>query len=71
MIQLFEYLNKGDDSVLDTDIITFIAKSNDVMQNPESFEFVLYITANLAVFWLSVNIAVPWLVRFLVPQKKK
>lgn len=69
MIQLFEYLNKGDDSVLDTGIITFIAKSNDVMQNPESFEFVLYITANLAVFWLSVNIAVPWLVRFLVPQK--
>ena len=49
--------------------ITTDVKADDVIQDSESFQFVLYITALLALFWLAINIAVPWLVRFLVPKK--
>lgn len=35
----------------------------------QSFGFVLSVTLVLALFWLSVNIIVPWLVRFLVPKR--
>ncbi len=44
-------------------------KSTDAVPEEQSFSFVLYITLLLALFWLAINIAVPWLVRFLVPQK--
>ncbi|MEE0859329.1 MAG: hypothetical protein U0M12_07685 [Acutalibacteraceae bacterium] len=41
----------------------------DAMQNSESFQFVLYITLLLALFWVVINVTVPWLVRFLVPKR--
>ncbi len=69
MLELLEYLTKVADSIMVAGIITCGTKTVDVMQDPQSFEFVLYITGILAVFWLSINIAVPWLVRFLVPKK--
>jgi len=44
------------------------AHTNAVPQE-QTFGFVLYITLLLAIFWLVINITVPWLVRFLVPKK--
>lgn len=69
MLQLLECLKKVDDSIMVTNIVISSAKTVDVMKNPQSFEFVLYITGILAVFWFSINFVVPWLVRFLVPKK--
>lgn len=43
--------------------------SQKAVPQEQTFGFVLYITLLLALFWLSINIIVPWLVRFLVPKK--
>lgn len=43
--------------------------NTDTMQDYQSFTFVSYITIILTIFWLSVNIFIPWIVRFIVPNE--
>lgn len=57
------------DNIIVNGVSTESVEKLDAMQDSGSFQFVLYITLLLTLFWVVINVTIPWLVRFLVPKR--